>query len=486
MTDLSTSPPPVLHPPDDETKGKEGTTYKQVIVPVVLCLLILLILLVAVIWLLPQKKAPLPEISTAGDPLTQPVDDPSLTKQKQEAQELLQKWLTLQVRAEADNVTLWGHGEYDSIRRTVALADDAMQHHSFEDAQGKYSSAIEQLEKLLAKKGAILETALETGHAALAKNESIVATEAFQRALAIDPDNREARNGERRAAVRDEVNGLLAEALEKEEEGELSSALALLTDLLALDEEYIPGQEAHKRITGLVEDAEFQNTMTSFLTALDNNDLQAARRAYAEAKDMRGNDTAVTYAGRRLAEAEEAAGLRALRSKAERQSNDERWSDALATYTAALTIAPQAIFAVNGRREAKKRAELDTALESILSHPERLQEDGPMKEAEQTLDYALGISDRGPRLQKQINRLSQVLDFAATPVTINLTSDNETDVVIYRVGRMGRFLSKNITVRPGTYTIVGSRQGYRDVRITLNVKPGQGAVPVSIMCEEPI
>ena len=388
MTDLSKPPTPFLRPPDGETKAKEGSTSRLVIVPAVLCLVMLLIMIVAVIWLLPQKKAPLPEPTTAGTALMQRVDDSFSEKEKQEAQELLQKWLTLQVRAEADNVALWGRDEYALIRQTVVTADNALQHHAFKDAKNKYNSAVLHLQELLSQKDTILETALKTGNTALLQNKSTIAAEAFQRALAIDPDNDKARKGARQAAVRDQVNVLFAEALEREEEGKPASALAVLTELVALDEDYTPALEAKERIAGLLEDATFQETMTLFLTSLERNDLKAARKAYTDAKVLRSDDPAVNSAAKRLVEAEETAQLQALRKKAEQQRNDERWTDALATYTASLNVALQAIFAVNGRREAKKRAELDSALESILSHPERLQEDGPLDEAEQVLDYA--------------------------------------------------------------------------------------------------
>ena len=41
--------------------------------------------------------------------------------------------------------------------------------------------------------------------------------------------------------------------------------------------------------------------------------------------------------------------------------------------------------------------------------------------------------------------------------------------------------------QPGTYTVVGSRPGYRDVRRTLTVLPGSGlAAALDIRCEEPV
>ena len=75
---------------------------------------------------------------------------------------------------------------------------------------------------------------------------------------------------------------------------------------------------------------------------------------------------------------------------------------------------------------------------------------------------------------------------AEVPVAVALTSDNQTIVTIYRVGRIGAFERKDMELLPGRYTIVGSRSGFRDVRRELMVMPGQTPPPVAIQCEEPI
>jgi hypothetical protein len=67
-----------------------------------------------------------------------------------------------------------------------------------------------------------------------------------------------------------------------------------------------------------------------------------------------------------------------------------------------------------------------------------------------------------------------------------LQSDGLTQVSIYHVGRLGQFTSQTLELRPGTYTVVGSRPGYRDVRQTLTVKPGSNQITLDIRCEEPV
>ena len=75
---------------------------------------------------------------------------------------------------------------------------------------------------------------------------------------------------------------------------------------------------------------------------------------------------------------------------------------------------------------------------------------------------------------------------STTPVAVRLASDGITDVTVYPIGALGRFRSREIDVAPGTYTIVGSRAGYKDVRIELTVDPDKPPAQAFVACKEPM
>jgi hypothetical protein len=58
--------------------------------------------------------------------------------------------------------------------------------------------------------------------------------------------------------------------------------------------------------------------------------------------------------------------------------------------------------------------------------------------------------------------------------------------VIYHVGRLGQFTTKQTELLPGDYTIVGSRPGYRDVRKVVRIRPGVSQPSLLVRCEEKI
>ena len=69
---------------------------------------------------------------------------------------------------------------------------------------------------------------------------------------------------------------------------------------------------------------------------------------------------------------------------------------------------------------------------------------------------------------------------------VRLQSDNFTDVTVYKVGRFGRFADRDLLLPPGTYVAVGTRSGYRDVRVEFTLTAGQEPGDVSVRCQEKI
>jgi hypothetical protein len=112
-----------------------------------------------------------------------------------------------------------------------------------------------------------------------------------------------------------------------------------------------------------------------------------------------------------------------------------------------------------------------------------LESDPQLENAIALIEEIEEIEPKGPQLKERFERLVQIVRAAQTPVKIIVESDTFTDVAVYKVGKMGRFESRELSLRPGTYTIVGTRDGYQDVRKKITIKPGQSELRVTIRCE---
>lgn len=234
----------------------------------------------------------------------------------------------------------------------------------------------------------------------------------------------------------------------------------------------------------LPSDEAWNAAVTEALQALDRGDLTQARDALVRAEAARPGSSAVADARRRLEDALRSASLAEHRRRGEEAEAKEDWPRARAEYEAALKLDPTVAFALDGRARAVMRSQLDERLEGYLRRPDRLSTDAVAREAEVALDRASEVDPAGPRLRQQIAAVRQALLSARTPVTVRLLSDGLTDVTVLRVGRLGAFKEKALELRPGSYVVVGTRRGYRDARLTLEVPPGRSPEPLLVRCGE--
>jgi tetratricopeptide (TPR) repeat protein len=226
--------------------------------------------------------------------------------------------------------------------------------------------------------------------------------------------------------------------------------------------------------------------MSRALAALDSGQLGDAADALSEAARLKPEDGAVGDARQQLAATQQQVQLSSLRLKALDAIEKENWHTAADLYQKALAVDASAAFARTGLARVKDRLRLHEQLDHYLSDPARLASAEPLANAEKLLSAAGEAPDGEPWLAEKISLLKRHVAEARVPLPVRFHSDGETEVVIYHVARLGRFHEHQLELRPGTYTAVGSRAGYRDVRRVFTISPGQPPPPVDIRCEEPV
>lgn len=231
---------------------------------------------------------------------------------------------------------------------------------------------------------------------------------------------------------------------------------------------------------------EFGLAMSAAQAALEREDWPAARQGLARAAVLEPGSPAVADARRRVEQGARTAALAQQREAARAFESKEDWRRAVAEYEAALRLDPAVTFALEGRTRAASRAELAVKLDFHIAHPLRLATDAVAREAELLLQQAHEVEAPGSRHRQQIASLERALDEVTASVPVVLESDGKTEVVVHKVGRLGVFARKTLELRPGTYTVVGKRSGYRDVRRQLVVEPSGPPQPFVVRCEEEI
>jgi serine/threonine protein kinase len=426
-----------------------------------------------------------PEKPAAASERTPPTpSDPTrLAAEKMEAEKKLSEFMQLKQVLEAKGVSKWGAETYDAMSQLADEADRLFIEKQFASATDRYTAAVAKAQELVDQIEPVLKRLLAEGQAAIEDGNGPLAEEKFSIALLIDPDNPDTRDSLRRAKNTEAVKRLLASGNHHETEGNLRAAHSDYQEAMRLDPASNEARQALARVDGQLRDQQYRQLMSDGLTAIHNQKYQLARTKLRQAKVLRPESREVNDALAQVDQSIRLSQIETYRRQAVASEQSENWQQALNAYQQVLEVDSALQFAVQGKQRALKHIRIDKRILFFLKQPAVLESDRQLENALELMAEIQALDSTGPRLQKQYKQLTRIVTAAQTPVKVILESDTFTDIAIYKVGKLGRFASRELNLRPGSYTVVGTRDGYQDVRKQIIVKPEQGPMRVTVRCE---
>ncbi len=411
-------------------------------------------------------------------------------RSKMEAETLLHTVLQEQARIENNGVKMWGAEtlvtNYSAALAKLATANAHLDAQRFDSAVESYRETLSLFNQLEESRPDRLQTAILTGTEALERLDDEAAETWFQTALSLDPENSAANRGLIRARNLKQVIDLIQQGQDFESNGELEQAKRAYAEAMALDGDYQPARDRQRQIDELILTRDYQHAISEALAALDRKEYVESQLALDRAGHLRPNAPEARNIRLRLQEARQFAALESLRREAARYEESESWEQALQAYERALRIDENTSFAIRGKSRAVNFVKLYQQIDYYLANPDHLQSPDPMAHAREVLEVANATLGVGEILVDKRDRLRKLIDGFDSPRSVILRSDQKTSVVVYQVSRLGQFIERRMMLRPGVYTAVGSRAGYRDVRIRFRVPPSDEETTVDIRCEEKI
>ena len=403
------------------------------------------------------------------------------------AEALLLDVIEKQKALQQQGARLWAADEWAQAVLHGQAGDEHFRKQAFADAVRQYEQAVHALQELESRAGAVLAEQLELGEQALDRNQGDTAMRHFELARTIDPHNRRAVNGFRRAQTVRELFSLLEkggnlEAANRQQEAEQTYRQAVELDPLSVE-----ARTALDRVSARLTEAQLSQLIAQAYSLLGARQFEDARAAFRAAKALVPDSEQPGQGLRKVDQAVRDEKIAALRVEAEHFEDRQEWPLAAQSWQQLLALAPDAAFAADGAARAQLRATLMARLKAYTDNRHRLSTENVSAEARGLLEHIASLKDNpGSRILQAAAKLEEMLALARQPVPVTLQSDNQTEVTVFRVARLGRFQRHDLLLKPGTYTIVGSRPGYRDVRKTLDVTPDMESGSISIRCEETI
>lgn len=387
---------------------------------------------------------------------------------------------------EARGAGAWGGHDFAMAKTRVAEAVGARDAGNTRMAQERLAAAGRLLDSVETKAPQALIAQIAAGEAALGTGQQGVAHQAFDLARRIDPNDRRASDGQRRAQSLNGVLPLLADAENAEGARDYARAAQDYSQALSLDPGNVKAQAGQARANAAFGDDSYAKAVGAGFAALGAGRLDESHDDFVKARALKPNGAEASEGLRRVGAALTARGFASIRQRAAGLEAQERWDEAEQAYGAVLSADPSLAFAQQGKARASSRAELSGRLQQLIDRPDRLSSPGVQDEALSLLETAQAQTPSGPVLRSQIARLEILLPGYDKPVRLSLLSDNATQVAISSIGSFGAFSRREIQLKPGKYIVVGTRSGFRDVRREITVAPGQETQTIRVSCSEPI
>lgn len=400
---------------------------------------------------------------------------------REKAQKQLAEFVELQIELEENmQVGAWGKVSYDEAKDLAALGDEQFVKEQFQKSIASYESATAELEALMERGQRLLEESIEKGTAALTARDQARAEEAFALAESIAPDDPRVADGKARAALLPEISTLMRQGRNQELAENWSAAAETYEQVESLDPSTNGLEQAMQRVAEGRRQTHLNRLLSQGFNHLDAERFEDARSAFQEVLALEPGNAVAEGGLEQVIKRSDIARIKTLKEQADAAAAAERWDEAATLYTQVLEVDPTIQFAQSGRARAREQQRTGAALSKIIESPERLSSDKLYREAREILARAEALEPRGSRLASQIEDVGAILETYANPVAVVLRSDNQTEVTLSTVGTLGSFEEKRLELRPGAYTVIGSRDGCRDVREQIVVRPNMN--PVDIRC----
>jgi tetratricopeptide (TPR) repeat protein len=437
--------------------------------------------------------------STAGSPATagsgpQPASAstnartgaPAAAGDEQRLREMRQTFDTRLAALEARGAGVWGGREFATAKIRAAESVGAHDAGNPRVAQERLAAAMKLLDTVESKAPEALSAQVAAGERALGAGQQEVADQAFGLARRINPTDRRASDGQRRSQNLNSLLPLLADAQNAEASHDYARAAQDYSQALFLDPGNATAKAGQARANAAFGDDNYAKAVGSGFAALGAGRLDEAHEAFVKARALKPNGADASEGLRRVSAALTARGFASMRQRAAGLEEQERWEEAERVYEDVLAADPSLAFAQEGKARTTSRADLSGRLQQLLDRPDRLSSPGVREDARALVETARAQSPQGPVIRSQIARLEILLPGFDKPVRLSLLSDNSTQVVISSIGSFGSFARRDIELRPGKYTVVGTRYGFRDVRREITVAPGQDTQTIKVTCSDPI
>ena len=304
--------------------------------------------------------------------------------------------------------------------------------------------------------------------------------------LTTNPDFEKAKILQQRIDVYSDVQDAYEQARVGRVENNIQKQRDAYAEIVALDPFREDAKQALNAIERQIRENHFNALLASANKAIEARDFTTATQRINEAKNLNSSSSELDIISKKLASLIAGSEQQKIESQVTLFADADEWktvqmlaSKGLTSFSASPTLL-QAKQDADGILNASKR------LEAYQQRPERLSDNNVRNLALQDIEQARNYANKSAKLLTQITALEGIVDKINQPRPVTITSDNDTYIKVLGVGVVGEIKRKTIQLKPGTYRVEGSREGYRSTIKEIVVSPSDNNPSVHIVCTEKV
>ncbi len=383
---------------------------------------------------------------------------------------------------------VWGGEVFASGKSLGRLAKEAADDRDWEVALDRIAVATRRLERVEAEIPAVKAVRLQDAVTALDLGQLELARQNFDLVRQIEPADSQALEGLERVSALAAVLPVLAQAESALLAGEVLQALTLFEQVLRVDASNRRAKDGLQQASLSLGNDQFGQAIGEALAELRAGNFPAVESALQRAAALRPSAPELAAVRAQLLAGVERRALEGERERILALEQAERWGEALRRYEQVLAQDPSLVFARTGRERVASRALAEQRFNALIGEPARLVSPDVRREAERLIAQSdVWLKEGGaPVLERQRAALERELERFAQRIRAVIESDGMTEVRIQRVGPLGAFERKELELQPGRYVAIGTRAGFRDVRLEFSLMPGESTPVIDVRCSESV
>jgi hypothetical protein len=373
--------------------------------------------------------------------------------------------------------------------RLAQLEDEALSKFSSAD----YAQALQLIEETITLAQTLIddsqnqfEEALSQAQQAYDENQYQDAKFQIDTALMLNNDSMEATRLSDKIAKLPELLPLLEKSNTARVENKHQQELNLLNKIIKLAPDRFSAVERKQVLVEQISKNNFNAAIQQAHQAITQGDVELAKQKIAVAIKIFPHRQEIKEATIALKQLEKQQRLKAYLQSAQSAMAADDWPAAQKPLELALNEQKNDQYIQALLVKTTNILVLNNEFGHHINNPYQLANAQRASKAKIRLAEAVAFANDSPSLNKKAAEVAVLIEKMNQKIPVEITSDNQTNILVRGVGIVGLTELKTIHLTPGQYKFEGKRKGYISKLIDVLIPYDQSSYQITLYCDEPI